>query len=33
MTFQASNTKERHFLELLDDGLQPIEPSYSKGGS
>ena len=29
--FQASDNKERNFLELLDDGLNIIEPSYSKG--
>ena len=33
MTFQASNDKERHFLDLLDEDLKPIEPSYSKRGS
>ena len=33
MTFQASDAKGRHFLELLNDKLQPIKPSYSKGGS
>ena len=33
MIFQASNAKERHFLELLDNDLNPIESSYSKGGS
>ena len=33
MTFQASNDKGKHFLNLLDnDSLEPIEPSYSKGG-
>ena len=30
MMFQASNTKERLFLELLDDNLQPIRLLYSK---
>jgi len=30
--FQFSNTKERQFLELLDDDLHSIKPSYSKGG-
>jgi len=33
MTFQALNAKGRQFLELFDDNLQSIEPSYSKGGS
>ena len=32
MTFQTSNAKGRQFLELLDNDLHPIEPSYSKGG-
>jgi len=30
--FQASDDKEHHFLELLDDNLNPIEPSIAKGG-
>ena len=33
MTFQASNNKGRNFLELLDDNLNIIELSYSKGRS
>jgi len=33
MTFYASDTEERHFLELLDDEIQSLELSYSKGGS
>jgi len=33
ITFQASDNKERYFLDLLDDDLNPIELSYSKGGS
>jgi len=33
MFFQASDNKGRHFLDLLDDDLCPIEPSYAKGGS
>ena len=33
MTFQALDNKGRNFLELLDDNLNIIEPSYSKGGS
>jgi len=32
MTFQASDAKEQQFLELLDNDLNPIEPSYAKGG-
>jgi len=32
MTFQASNGKGKNFLELLDDDLNVIEPSYTKGG-
>jgi len=32
MTFQASDSKGRNFLDLLDDDLNPIEPSSSKGG-
>ena len=32
MTFQASDGKGNHFLDLLDDDLNAIEPSYSKGG-
>ena len=32
MTFQASDGKDNHFLDLLDDDLKAIEPSYSKGG-
>jgi len=33
MTFQASNLKEKQFLNLLDDDYNIIEPSYIKGGS
>ena len=32
MTFQASEGKGKHFLDLLDDDLIAIEPSYTKGG-
>ena len=32
MTFQASDGKERHFLDLVDDNLKTIELSYTKGG-
>ena len=31
MIFQASNSKDQHFLKLFDKDLKPIEPSYSKG--
>jgi len=33
MTFQASDLKDQQFLELVDDGDNPIEPSYVNGGS
>jgi len=33
MMFQASDDKERHFLELLDNNLNIIEPTYSKDKS
>ena len=32
MTFQASDGKGNHFLELLDDDSNPIELLYTKGG-
>jgi len=32
MTFQASDGKGKQFLDLLDDDLNTIEPSYTKGG-
>jgi len=32
MVFQASDAKGRFFLDLLDDDLKSIKPSYSKGG-
>ena len=32
MTFQVSDGKGRHFLDLVDDNLKTIEPSYTKGG-
>ena len=32
MMFQASDGKDKNFLELLDDDLNVIEPSYTKGG-
>jgi len=32
MTFQASDRKDKHFLDLLDDDFNTIEPSYTKGG-
>jgi len=31
MTFQASDVKEWHFLELINNNLKPIELSYTKG--
>jgi len=31
MTFQASDGKGRHFLELVNDDLKDIELSYTKG--
>ena len=33
MTFQASNLRENHFLDLLDDDNNIIELTYVKGGS
>ena len=32
MTFQASEGKGKHFLNLLDDDFNTIELSYIKGG-
>jgi len=32
MTFQASDGKGNQFLDLLDDNLNIIEPSYARGG-
>ena len=32
MTFQASEGKGKNFLELLNDDLNVVEPSYAKGG-
>jgi len=32
MTFQASDLKGNHFLELLDNNYLPITPTYKKGG-
>ena len=32
MTFQASDGKGRHFLDLVDNNLKDIELSYTKGG-
>ena len=31
MLFQVSDSKEKNFLELLDDNLNPLEPSSIKG--
>jgi len=33
MTFQASDLKGRHFLDLLEDDLYSIEPLYIEGDS
>jgi len=33
MIFQASDLKERQFLELCDEDNNTIEPSYAKEGS
>ena len=30
MTFQISDTKGKHFLNLLDNDLHSIEPLYTK---
>jgi len=32
MTFQASDSKENQFLDLLDNDDNIIKPSYIKGG-
>jgi len=32
MTFQASDGKGKHFLNLVNDNYEDIEPSYIKGG-
>ena len=32
ITFQVSDSKGRHFLNLLNDNFNEIEPSYAKGG-
>jgi len=32
MTFQASDGKGKHFLDLLDNDSNEIEPSSAKGG-
>jgi len=32
MLFQAADSKGRNFLDLLDNNLNPIEPSSIKGG-
>jgi len=33
MTFQASEYKGKHFLELNDNNNIPVKPTYSKGGA
>jgi len=32
MTFQASDQKERNFLDLVNSDNKTLEPTYSKGG-
>jgi len=32
MTFQASDGKGKQFYDLIDNNLEIIEPSYTKGG-
>ena len=32
MTFQASDLKDNHFLNLIDGDNNPLEPSYIRGG-
>jgi len=32
MTFQALDGKRRHFLDLVNNNLKDIKPSYTKGG-
>jgi len=32
ITFQASDGKGKQFYDLIDDNLEIIEPSYTKGG-
>jgi len=33
MTFQVSDLREKHFLDLLDNKLHYIKPSYTKEDS
>jgi len=33
MTFQALDSKEKHFLDLVDSNDNPIEPLYTREGS
>jgi len=33
VTFKASDDKGRNFMDLLDDNLNSIEPTYVKGES
>ena len=33
MVFQTSDDKGRNFLDLINDENNPLEPSYSKGGT
>jgi len=32
MTFQVSDGKGKQFYDLIDNNLEIIEPSYTKGG-
>jgi len=32
MTFQASDDRGHHFLDLLDEDSNPLEPSTENGG-
>ena len=32
MTFQASDGKGKQFYDFIDDNLEIIKPSYTKGG-
>jgi len=33
MVLQASNKKDHHFLDLLDDNNKPLELTYLKDGT
>ena len=32
MMFQASDSKRKHFLDLVDSDNNPIKPLYTRGG-